>query len=550
MRGGFVACLGGNPTSIDRIADRLRWHRGTPAHCRANGLAVAAFTNTTDGPVLEAQADSVLLVHGATPDSLSHIQQTQARFAAIAWDGRVLRASRDPLGLAPLFYRAMDDSVWFASEIRPLLALGSTVPHLPALTAKAAFVPLDEETGWRGIQRVLPGSAIEITPDLQIRSLRYWNPARDFGTYPGNRGEAVDEFRARFRIAVKRCFEAGSAIILSGGKDSAAVAMNTRATDGKPYLVHVHFPALPRTNEMRYAEAVAGALEAQLQILPGELRPWDAAAELDTHEIPYNWLPFGIDEPVLTHLATKGIAVALDGHDGDGVLGPPGAVWGEMLLSGALGRLEQLCHTYGIKRAMRGIAADFIPPSFRPVRLRKSRPQTYMQSVAAYFSERLQVQIRASDIDRWTWPATRWRARQLQPLLPRASISFEQKELEAARYGIDLRHPFADRQLVDLLISLPCALKADPERPKALMVEALGEDLPAIVQNRAKSDYMEVVRRRVDPAACLEMIRSSKVRLPDINYQYLFDQGDSDPQAIPIFLLVNLARVHKFAGRL
>lgn len=147
------------------------------------------------------------------------------------------------------------------------------------------------------------------------------------------------------------------------------------------------------------------------------------------------------------------------------------------------------------------------------------------------------------------WPSRRWGVRQLQPLLPRATISFEQKELEAARHGIDLRHPFADRELVEFLISLPSVLKSDPMRPKAVLVDSLSDLLPKAVQERPKSDYMAAVRQRVDPAACIERIRASGVSLPGIDYGRLFEDARVDLDRVRLYFLVNLTRVHAFAQR-
>jgi hypothetical protein len=172
-----------------------------------------------------------------------------------------------------------------------------------------------------------------------------------------------------------------------------------------------------------------------------------------------------------------------------------------------------------------------------------------MQSVAPYFSGPLRARIVRDDIFRWRWPSAGWRVRQLQPLLPRATVALEQKELEAASHGIDLRHPFADRALVDFLISLPCAIKGDPGRAKPLLLDALEGMFPALLHQRPKSDYRAVVRRRVDAARCVEGIRASKVRLPSVDYQRLFDATAGGPEAIPLFLLVNLARVHEFVRR-
>jgi asparagine synthase (glutamine-hydrolysing) len=547
MRGGFVACLGGHGGPIEAAADRLRWHRGKATRYRAGRLEVIALGDTPDGPFVESTPDSLRLVHGAALQPLPDLEATCQRFAALYWDGATLRASRDPMGLAPLFYRIADGALWLASEIHALLGLAPDSPHLAALAGRAAFAPLDEETGWDGILRVLPGCTVEFDSALRRTVRQYWDPASRFGTYRGTRSDALAELRDRFRTAVDRCYEPGCALILSGGQDSAAVAVNVPLAKGKPHAVHVHFPTMPTTHETQYAEGVAGALGVSLSRVPGELHPWDIDAELDMHVVPYLWLPVGVDEPVLAHLERQGIGVALDGHDGDGVLGPNGGAWGSLLLEGALGRLGTLARTYGPLRAARGIVSDFTPPQLRPAG--RWSWHTYLQKVLPYFTGGLRSRVEAADIDRWAWPSTRWKTRQIRPLLARAALSFEHKELEAATHGVDLRHPFADRDLVDFLISLPCAIKGDPVRDKSFMMEAMGDALPESIRKRVKSDYIDVVRERVDPALCLEVIRTSGVRLPDIDYARLFRDGDADPRSIPIYLLVNLARSHRFAGR-
>jgi hypothetical protein len=112
-----------------------------------------------------------------------------------------------------------------------------------------------------------------------------------------------------------------------------------------------------------------------------------------------------------------------------------------------------------------------------------------------------------------------------------------------------MRHPFADRDLVEFLISLPSVVKGDPVRPKALLVDSLSDLLPPALHARPKSDYMAVVRRRVDPARCVEEIRTSGVRLPHVDYARFFDAARADLPGIPLFFLVNLTRIHAFARR-
>jgi asparagine synthase (glutamine-hydrolysing) len=552
MRGGFVACLNGDGRVLDWVVEAMRWHRGKPLRDHRDGLEIAACIDGVEGPFVETRDGCTRLVHGAPPAPLAELQRRERRFAAIEWDSRRLRATRDPIGLAPLFYRVLDGAIWLSTEVQPLAVLGSLAPDLEALAALSAFVPLTDRTGWRGIARVLAGSTVEIGLDGRVASTGYWAPGELLSRYGGRRADAIAEFRERFHTAVRRCYEPGAGILVSGGVDSAVITrIAASIASGAPRLVHVHFPDIPATHEQPYAAAVADTAGLPLRLVAGDVEPWDIGRELGGWGgIPYSWLPYGMEEPALAALAAQGATVALDGHDGDGVLGPGGSVWGELILERQWRRLAALTRRHGVRHLLRGAAVDLVPP-YRWLRRLAGRPpyRTYLQTVAGYFDPSFHSRILAADIDRWTSPRRRWRRRQLGPLIPGATISFEQKELEAARHGIDLRHPFADRELVEFLISLPAALKSDPVRSKAILLDSVGDLLPTGLPERRKSDYMAVVRRRVDPTWCVETIRNSGVQLNGLNYQRLFADVRARPDAVALFFLVNLARVHEFARR-
>src|SRR5262247_1855767 len=113
MRGGFVACLGlgAEPAFVERAAERLRWHGGQPASCRAGALLIASRADADQGPFVETHAGTTRLVHGASVAPLAELRRRSTRFAAIEWDGAVLRAGRDALGQVPLFYRRLPDAL-------------------------------------------------------------------------------------------------------------------------------------------------------------------------------------------------------------------------------------------------------------------------------------------------------------------------------------------------------------------------------------------------------------------------------------------------------
>jgi len=283
MRGGFVACTGDDARRLEGILKTLRWRRGGAATIRnERGLAIAMFSDPREGPSVDASGGLGRLTHGCVPGPIGDLQARERRFAALEWNGGLLRMTRDPFGLAPLFYRIHQGETWVATEIRVLRAVGATGADLEALEAQAAFVPFDERTGWQGIFRVLPGSTVEIGAG-EVRSInRYWKPADMMRRFSGCRSDAVAELRDRFRAAVTACYEPGSALLLSGGLDSAAVCLvATAAAKSPPRLMHAHFADAPETHEHQYANAVADAVGLALQIVPGELGPWDLGAELD-----------------------------------------------------------------------------------------------------------------------------------------------------------------------------------------------------------------------------------------------------------------------------
>ena len=197
---------------------------------------------------------------------------------------------------------------------------------------------------------------------------------------------------------------------------------------------------------------------------------------------------------------------------------------------------------------MRGVARDALPPGVRQ-RLRRQPPRgpTYLERTERYFDQPLRERIRAVDHERWRPPLGEWRWRQLRQVLPVTTIRMEEHELRGARYGVDLRHPFADRDLVEFLVSLPAAIKSDPMRSKAVLRGAIAGHAPKeVVERLEKPGYLSILERRVDLALCLELIRESDVRLPFVNYETLFRDG-TGPGVAPLFLLVLLARAQVFA---
>src|SRR6185295_16597108 len=100
-----------------------------------------------------------------------------------------------------------------------------------------------------------------------------------------------------------------------------------------------------------------------------------------TSVVPYLTPPALAADSALAHLSEGGVGVALDGNDGDGVLGYLGREWGELLRTGRVRRLAELSREHGARKVLHKVIDDVVPP---PLRLRKLRGRpgprpTYMQ---------------------------------------------------------------------------------------------------------------------------------------------------------------------------
>lgn len=549
MRGAFVACFGRvDQAELERVADQHRWHHGTPEYQAAPGFHVASQAHPGDGPHVELRGGTTFVVHGSTNRSFEDILALGKRFVVVETDGETLRAARDPMGLAPLFYRVVGDGLWLATEVSPLVALGSASPDLEALSAQAALVPHATRTGFAGINRLLPGHSLHVTRDLLVTQRRYWNPGAFFGSFESSRREAADELWARLLGAVDQCVEGQTGILLSGGLDSAAVTAAAAQLRRPLALVHVAFPDHADATEELYARDVADRAHTDLDVVTGHTEPWHPEEDLELTVIPYLTPPTYTANTGLARLAERSIGVVLDGNDGDGLLGIAGREWGELVVTGSVMRLWELAATYGARRVVSGIANDVIPSKVLRTVRRLQRPPTYLEETERYFDPLIRNRMRSTNHERWRQPLGEWRWRQLRQVLPVTTARMEEHELRGSRYGIDLRHPFAERDLVEFAVSLPAAVKSDPMRSKSLLRDALAGHAPErVVQRIEKPGYLSVLERRVQPDQCLEWVKESGVRLPLVNYETLFRDG-AHAGTVPLFLLLVLARAHVFAA--
>ncbi|MHB1593668.1 MAG: asparagine synthase (glutamine-hydrolyzing) [Streptosporangiaceae bacterium] len=228
--------------------------------------------------------------------------------------------ARDPLGVKPVVYAEAPGELWFASELRALLAMGAPTggSDLVALAQFLSFLWIpDPRTPYARVRSVEPGTVVRWTPDGSTVS-RYCDPLHPIESPPRIRPEhAVEELRSRFADAVRRQMlsDVPIALMASGGVDSSLIWWAARGSVGRAYTIKWADP----TDGERLSEdtaavrALGGMLGTPVTYVAGEEAAADRPRSGDLIADPAHDLARTISR----RASLDGFKVLLSGQGGD-----------------------------------------------------------------------------------------------------------------------------------------------------------------------------------------------------------------------------------------
>jgi asparagine synthase (glutamine-hydrolysing) len=181
------------------------------------------------GHHLATRTDTEVLPHLWEEHGEALPQYIDGMFAVAVWDSRrqVGFLARDRMGKKPLYYWEHDGALYFASELKAILAIPGFARRLNLealhhfLSYKHVPHPL---TIFDGVRMLPPAHQLVYRHGFPASVSRYWRlsfaPAN--GSVPDER-DAVDEFLTRMRRAVRRRLMSDVPVgfFLSGGLDSS-----------------------------------------------------------------------------------------------------------------------------------------------------------------------------------------------------------------------------------------------------------------------------------------------------------------------------------------
>jgi asparagine synthase (glutamine-hydrolysing) len=449
-------------------------------------------------------------------------------FALALWrphDQRLV-LMRDGVGVRPLYFAETPDVIWFASSLAAMIVPEwyRPTPNEGFLAEYLASAPANlDETAWTGIRRLPQGHALEITPTSVTRRA-YWALEAQ-GEREISEQAAVEEFRALFDTAVHARLRSRMPVAfqLSGGLDSSTVVGVAHALGVEsPSTYSLVYPDVPSADESRFIDAVVSRCGARSVRHP--IRTWpavgfhvfDAATQAaDLADGPTGEWSLA---PLLRRTREDGHGVMLTGCGGDEWL--TGSLYRipALIREGRLGDAWRYAAEYrsidwldpGAKSALRTTVVAFMPEGvknlFRTMRAGPVTPPWITSSLAqrVNLDERMRAAFRR--VPGVAHPVVR----ESLARLTSGDAAFVRDALDrmAVPAGLELRHPFFDRRVVEFLVSLPDHFRLRHGTHRYLTRRTYADVLPDIVRTRMdKPDIDHVVLdalRAVDPDAWLD----------------------------------------------
>lgn len=505
-------------TTPEAIGEQQPWEHP------ASGLVIASDSRLDNRPELLEE----LGFAGRDPDTIGDGELLHAAFARwgpdcaarllgdfsfAIWDPRVrtLFAARDVMGVRPFYYHFSPGHLFaFASEADALLEVRGVPNDLDEGRIADALVQqlegIDKTSTFFGaIRRLPPASTLTVSGE-RLDCSEYWSPmGRVPSGLPATENDWIDGLRERLTTAVTRRLRSNGRVgsMLSGGLDSSSVvAIASRRADSQGNGPLATFSAVslrPGCSETRAIDSMLAHFGCDATRLSVD----DAGELLD--EIAATWPIMGepfdatmtlVDCQYLS-AERRGVRIVLDGIDADNLLSEGDYLQG-LARSGRWGRL--LREVSGQRRFYRGamstwalvrplVSGALVPPTLRRIARSRRGAREYLDLVrstliAPEFARRIRLDIR---LQRLNDALARHSTRSPDGMAGTSmcsnytTVGVERYGRVAAARGIEPRHPFLDRDLVEFCAWLPWSLRLRDGWPKWVLRQAMAPALPADV---------------------------------------------------------------------
>lgn len=426
-------------------------------------------------------------------------------FAVVVWDSASERlvCARDKTGIRHLYYGECGDRYVVSSEVGTIVghpAFDGGVDELAAVEFLAGHRPTDTQaTFYRGVKRVLPGSYVAFEGSGP-RVEQYWTP--DCERRHLSEAEAVAEFERVFEQAVADRLRAPGtpAVTMSGGLDSTSIACVAQtALDERDAGTIASYVAYPDdvgdrsawAAERDRAAAVCRAYGIPLNETPIAVEATSVGADV--------YAPFLRNGPCINSLSpvTETLYAAAAGDDHRVAFT---GIGGELAVGSRLHYADLLRERRPVA-ALVNLVSD--PEPTRSLLVESVVAPLWFPALSPIDTRRLDADAPTPD---WVNPAAAESAAtpavrddlglDLDSLSYRSSyqllfnyvrdVTRDVETQAALRNGVELRYPFYDSRLVEIVFSLAEDVRYRRGEDKRLLRRAMDGVLPERVRTNTR----------------------------------------------------------------
>jgi len=464
-------------------------------------------------------SDTESIVHAYEEWGDDCVEQLRGMFAFAIWDAprRRLLLARDRLGIKPLYWSFRGGTLYFASEIKSLLA-SHAIPREPNLAAVPELLGTRFISGaatlFRNVWKLLPAHLLVLDAGRTPALRTYWdlptvvepNADRSAGA------RAAVEFRERLEesVRLRLMSDVPLGVLLSGGIDSSAIAaIMAKQIDRQLQTFSVAFEERA-FSELEYAREVAHAIGAKGHEVVVSARDFfGALPTLLWHEDEPIAHPSSVPLYFVSALARRHVTVVLTGEGSDELLAGYGKYPRTMFNWRAGGMYDRV-----VPPAVRRLIRHTVTRT--PGRLGRRARRTFLSvehtSAAQVFDNFAAVAL----ADQRTLLSTDLRSHASTASAYGASLAYFDRPSHTSTFldrllyadmktylvellmkqdqmsmaaSLESRVPFLDHKLVEFAAQLPDSWKLSGWTTKRVLRESMNGVLPASILRRPKMGF-------------------------------------------------------------
>lgn len=426
------------------------------------------------GHTFRTESDTEVILKCYAEYGAEGVQKLDGMFAFALWDNKKneLLLARDRFGKKPLYYTIENDTLYAASELKALRALGIERPL--SKEALDNYLRLMYIPPWKSIYEgifQIPPAHYGVFKNGTLSLTHYWNiPHTPLAI---GYDEAKDEVRRLLTDAVKKRMLASDVevgALLSGGVDSTFVSLLAAEHLDHP-LKTFSLGYGDYINELPYANQAAEAIKSEHYTLQASSDMTEELEKVTAYFDEPHADNSNFPQHLVSQLAASKVKVALSGDGGDELFMGYGWYTRHRNLSYRAHTFEK---TFLDPFAGRVRATRIFPPLERAALWNSPFPLNSDIFAEDAYAPGLSPLEKINRFDLTTY-------------LPGQLLT--KVDRTGMMHGLEVRSPLLDTALAEFVINLPTEFKNDGKEYKVILKDLLTERMPREFVYRRKQGF-------------------------------------------------------------